>query len=281
MKGLLKLAAGFGLLAGLVFLERRRPLRREKESKLRRVARNMVVAAMGAITIRFIESPVLYPLAEKIQKKRWGLLQLLRLPKIVERLAMLALLDYTLYLQHVLHHRVQFLWRFHAVHHVDLDLDASTALRFHFGEILLSIPYRIAQLLLIGVDPNTLAIWQRFLLLSIMFHHSNLRLPPAIEDRLVHVIVTPRMHGIHHSSAPEDQNSNWSGGLTMWDALHGTLRLGIPQSEIDIGVRGFSRPEQVILPKIISQPFRHEPAVHAFLSAEETMRSPGGEERYN
>lgn len=89
------------------------------------------------------------------------------------------------------------------MYHVDLDLDASTALRFHFGEILLSIPYRIAQILPIGVDPDTLSIWQRFVLLSIVFHHSNLRLSRAIEDRLAHVIVTLRMHGIHHSSAPE------------------------------------------------------------------------------
>src|SRR5258708_3153056 len=107
-----------------------------------------------------------------VKKKRWGLLKQRRLPRIVETLAALALLDYTLYLQHVLHHRVPLLWRFHAVHHLDLDLDASTALRFQFGEIALSVPYRIAQVLLIGVDPLSLIMWQTFLLLSIMFHHA-------------------------------------------------------------------------------------------------------------
>src|SRR5260370_27741700 len=143
-----------------------------------------------------------------VEKKHWGLLKQFRLPRVFETLAALALLDYTLYLQHVLHHRVPLLWRFHAVHHVDLDLDASTALRFHFGEIALSVPYRVAQARLIGVDSQSLIAWQTFLLLSIMFHHSNLRLPKPIEDCLVRVIVTPRMHGIHHSDQPENQNSN-------------------------------------------------------------------------
>jgi sterol desaturase/sphingolipid hydroxylase (fatty acid hydroxylase superfamily) len=100
-----------------------------------------------------------------------------------------------------------------------------------------------------------------------MFHHSNLRLAKAIEDRLVRVIVTPRMHGIHHSNTAEHQNSNWSGGFTIWDAIHGTLNLGVPQEQIEIGVTGFNRPEQVNLPKIFIQPFRDEPVVRAFLDA--------------
>jgi sterol desaturase/sphingolipid hydroxylase (fatty acid hydroxylase superfamily) len=272
MKGLLKLLAGIGLLGGLLVFERRRPLRVEKEFKLRRVTRNLAVAAMGAVTIHFVESPILYPLAKRVAIRRWGLVKLFQLPRIIEFSIAMVLLDYTLYLQHVLHHRVPLLWRFHAVHHVDLDLDTSTALRFHFGEIALSVPYRIAQVFVIGVDPRSLIIWQTFLLLSIMFHHSNLRLPNWIEDRLVRVIVTPPMHGIHHSNEPENQNSNWSGGLTIRDALHRTLRLGLPQEEIDIGVEGFNRSEQVTLPEIVTLPFRDEPRLRAFVEAENTTK---------
>lgn len=267
MKGILKIAGLLGLLSGFIWLEHRWPLRREKESKARRNARNLAVAMLGAFTLHFGESPILYPLAKRVQERRWGLLKWLPLPRALEILTAVLLLDYTHYLQHVLHHRVPLLWRFHAVHHVDLDLDASTALRFHFGEIALSVPYRVAQVLLIGVDPQSLFAWQTFVLFSILFHHSNLRLPKAVEDRLVRIVVTPRMHGIHHSREPQDQNSNWSGGLTIWDALHGTLNLGIPQHEINIGVPGFERPEQVTLPKILTQPFRDEPAVRAFLEA--------------
>jgi sterol desaturase/sphingolipid hydroxylase (fatty acid hydroxylase superfamily) len=265
MKGLLKIVGFAGILGGIFFLERRRPLRSETESKLRRNERNLAVAALGTLTVHFAESPVIYPLAKLVERRRWGLVKLLKLPRMAEVIAAVLLLDYTLYLQHVLHHRVPILWRFHAVHHVDLDLDASTALRFHFGEIALSIPYRIAQVLLIGVDPQVLLGWQTFLLVSILFHHSNVQLPKSVENRLVRFIVTPRMHGIHHSNEPENQNSNWSGGLTLWDALHGSLNLGIPQQELEIGLKGFERPEQVTLPKILVQPFHEDAAIRAFL----------------
>ena len=267
MKGFLKIAGLLGLLGGLVVLEHRRPLRAENESKPRRNIRNLAVAALGAATLHFVESPVLYPLAKKVHERRCGLLKWLRLPRALELVAGVLLLDYSHYIQHVLHHRVPLLWRFHAVHHVDLDLDASTALRFHFGEIAISVPYRATQVLLIGVDPHSLLTWQALTLFSILFHHSNIRLPKSIEDRLVRLIVTPRMHGIHHSNEPQNQNSNWSGGLTIWDALHGTLNLGVLQDKIDIGIRGFERLDQVTLPKVLTQPFRDVPAVRAFLEA--------------
>jgi len=265
MKGFFKIVGLLTVVGGLAVLEHRRPLRASKESKARRNARNLTVATLGALTLHFAESPVLYPLATRVQKRRWGLLKWLHLPRVLETAAAVLLLDYTHYIQHVLHHRIPFLWRFHAVHHVDLDLDTSTALRFHFGEISISVPYRVAQVLLIGVDPRSLITWQTLTLFSILFHHSNLRLPKAVEDRLVRFVVTPRMHGIHHSNDPRNQNSNWSGGLTLWDALHRTLNLGIPQQEVEIGVKGFDRPEQVTLPKILTQPFHDEPAVRAFL----------------
>ena len=129
------------------------------------------------------------------------------------------------------------------------------------------MPYRVTQVLLIGVDPHSLLTWQALTLFSILFHHSNIRLPKSVEDRLVRLIVTPRMHGIHHSNEPQNQNSNWSGGLTIWDVLHGTLNLGVLQDKIDIGIRGFERLDQVTLPKVLTQPFRDVPAVRAFLEA--------------
>jgi sterol desaturase/sphingolipid hydroxylase (fatty acid hydroxylase superfamily) len=163
----------------------------------------------------------------------------LRLPVWMETILALALMDYTLYAWHVLAHRVPFLWRFHLVHHEDVDLDVSTGLRFHIGEIVLGAPYRAAQILLIGVSPLTLSIWQTVMLVSIAFHHSNIKLPSNIERKLVRFVVTPRMHGIHHSIVPEEQNSNWSSGLSIWDRLHRTMRLNVPQSEIVIGIPAY------------------------------------------
>jgi sterol desaturase/sphingolipid hydroxylase (fatty acid hydroxylase superfamily) len=167
-------------------------------------------------------------------------------------------MDYTLYVWHVLTHRVPFLWRFHVVHHADLDLSATTALRFHFAEMLLSVPWRAAQVLLLGIGPRTLSCWQKATLAEIVFHHSNLRLPVRVERHLVRLIVTPRMHGIHHSTVREETDSNWSSGLTVWDWLHGTLLLDVPQQDIDIGVPAWRDPKELTLPTLAAMPFREQ-----------------------
>jgi sterol desaturase/sphingolipid hydroxylase (fatty acid hydroxylase superfamily) len=242
----------FGLLT---WLERRRPLRREVEPKLTRTARNLVVAGIGAVALQLTERPVALELAALIERHNLGLLKLLRLPVWLEIALAVALLDYTLYVWHVLTHKVPFLWRFHVAHHVDLDLDASTALRFHFGELALSVPWRAAQLIIIGVSPIAYSTWQILVFLSIMFHHSNVELPISLERWLNRLIVTPRMHGIHHSIVREETNSNWSSGLTIWDRLHGTLRLNVPQDKITIGVPAYRGPEDVELLKILPMPF--------------------------
>jgi len=245
----------FGLLA---WLERRRPLRRPVEPKLRREARNLGVAAAGALALRLAEKPVVGPLAALVERRRWGLLKLRELPTWLEVPLAVLLLDYTLYLWHVLTHRRPWLWRFHVVHHLDLDLDASTALRFHFAELVMSVPWRAAQVLLLGVSPLSLSAWQTLLLVSILFHHSNVRLPAGVERRLVALVVTPRMHGIHHSTVREETDSNWSSGLTLWDRLHGTLRLDVAQREIVVGVPAYRDPREVTLAEILKLPFGAE-----------------------
>jgi sterol desaturase/sphingolipid hydroxylase (fatty acid hydroxylase superfamily) len=266
MKNFFRVALSLGMLAALVLLERKRPLRRERESKLQRNSRNLVVASLAALTAQFLESPVIRPLASVVERRKLGLLKRLNLPRPLEILAAVILMDYTLYIWHIWTHRVPLLWRFHAVHHVDLDLDASTALRFHFGELAVSVPYRAAQVVLIGVDPEALSCWQMFLSLSILFHHSNVRLPHDFESALSWLLVTPRMHGIHHSNGPADANSNWSSGLACWDRLHRTFRFDAPpQGQIRIGVKGIDTEDRVRLPEILLQPFRDVPEVNAFL----------------
>jgi sterol desaturase/sphingolipid hydroxylase (fatty acid hydroxylase superfamily) len=244
-----------GAFAALVWLERRRLLRREVEHKLARTARNLAVAGIGAVALRLTESPVALGLAALVERHDLGLLNLVRLPMWLETTLAIVLLDYTLYVWHVLTHKVPFLWRFHLVHHVDLDLDASTALRFHFGELAISVPWRAAQVIIIGVSPLAYLTWQTFVFLSILFHHSNVELPISLERWLNRLIVTPRMHGIHHSIVREETNSNWSSGLTIWDRLHGTLRLNVPQDEVTIGVPAYRKPEDVELLKILAMPF--------------------------
>ena len=252
LAGGLAVAGWFGVL---LWLERRSALRQEVEPKPVRDARNLAVAAAGAVVVQAVEMPIVRRLASLVERRRWGLVPRLRLPRSLETALAVVLMDYTLYLWHVLTHRVPFLWRFHQVHHTDRDLDASTALRFHFGELGISVAFRSAQVAAIGTTPGALALWQNLLMLSILFHHSNVRLPLDLERRLARIVVTPRLHGIHHSTKAEEVSSNWSSGLTVWDWLHGTLRTDVPQDEIRIGVEGFDSPEQVTLPKILSLPF--------------------------
>jgi sterol desaturase/sphingolipid hydroxylase (fatty acid hydroxylase superfamily) len=245
----------------LNFLERRRPLRRHAESKLRREARNLALGAGSAVFIQLAEVPAILALCRVVESRHWGMLQVLSLPRWFEIPAALILMDYTFYLWHILLHRVPLLWRFHVVHHADLDMDSSTALRFHFGEELFSAPWRAAQAVLIGLTPLTFSIWQAAFLVSILFHHSEVTLPIDWERRLNRFIVTPRMHAIHHSIVREETESNWSSGLSLWDRLHRTLRLNVPQAEISIGVPAWRDPHAVTLPNILRMPFQPLPPV--------------------
>jgi sterol desaturase/sphingolipid hydroxylase (fatty acid hydroxylase superfamily) len=251
-----------GTFVILTVLERRRPLRDAHESKWRRLCRNLAFAGVAAATVNMLERPIVEPLASVVERRRWGLLHVRRLPRRLQLALAVVLLDYTLYIWHVLVHRVPWLWRFHLVHHVDLDLDASTALRFHFGELALSIPWRAAQIVAIGVTPDALALWQNALLISIVFHHSNVKLPIGLERAVSRLFVTPRMHGIHHSMAPDDMNSNWSSGLTVWDLLHGTLRVNVAQREIAIGVAAFRNPDEVTFGRALELPFVRQRPSH-------------------
>jgi sterol desaturase/sphingolipid hydroxylase (fatty acid hydroxylase superfamily) len=251
-------AVVFGTFAALVVLESLRPLRPSVEPKPRRVARNLGLAGVGAAVLSVLQAPLLVPAAQWARHEHLGLLNRVGLPRAAEIAAAVLLLDYTLWHWHWLTHRVPFLWRFHLVHHVDLDLDASTALRFHFGELALSVPYRLAQVVVIGADPFAVALWQLLLLASILFHHSNLRLPAGLERVLVRVVVTPRMHGIHHSDYENETNSNWSSLLSAWDYLHGTLVLSVPQRAIAVGVPTYRDPRQLTFGKVLSMPFRRQ-----------------------
>ncbi len=266
----MKRAPGAAWISGLIFvggfclllwLEGRRPLRRAVESKLRRSAKNLSLAAVSVVALQVTERPLIASLTRKVEQRRWGLLNQLSVTGWLEVSLAVALMDYTLYLWHVLMHRWPSLWRLHLPHHVDLDLDASTALRFHFSELVVSAGWRAGQVALIGVSPRAYSAWQRLLMLSILFHHSNVELPIKLERWLSRIIVTPRLHGIHHSMVRDETDSNWSSGLTLWDWLHGTLKLNVPQQAITIGVPAYRQTEDVSFCKIIAMPFGTQPPI--------------------
>jgi sterol desaturase/sphingolipid hydroxylase (fatty acid hydroxylase superfamily) len=263
-------SVAFGLVVGTLYIvERLRPLRRRQEPGPGRIARNLVIGALAGATTAASEWPVVAPVQQLAERRRLGLLRYLPMPPALRIVVGFLLLDYTLYVWHRLNHRVPFLWRFHAVHHIDLDLDSTTGVRFHFGELALAAAFRATQVLLLGVDRGTLAIWQQMLVLSVIFHHSNLELPIAIERRLVPFVVTPRMHGIHHSTRSAETDSNYSSLLSWWDRLHRSLTLNVPQASVTIGIPGFSQPADVTLTASLALPFRRDPRLSARWRARE------------
>jgi sterol desaturase/sphingolipid hydroxylase (fatty acid hydroxylase superfamily) len=250
-----------GWIVTLLWLERRRALRRNVDSKIVRDIRNLAIAAGAGMVMQGLEAPVAFRLARAAEVKRRGVVQRLPFPPIVRGLISIVLLDYTLYLWHVLTHRVPFLWRFHQVHHGDREMDASTALRFHFGEIAISVIFRIGQVVFIGPSRMSFALWQMFLMICILFHHSNVRLRIAFERRLARLVITPRLHGIHHSIAIDQMNANWSSGLTVWDWLHRTLLTEVPQQDIVIGVANRSSDADQELAQLLALPFKEDAPV--------------------
>ena len=242
----------------VLWFERRRALRPRVEPTVDHSARNLVFAGLSAAVVHLVEMPVVMPLAQRAEQRGWGLIRRLPLPSGLRDALAIVLMDYTLYLWHRLVHRVSWLWRLHLVHHVDLDLDATTGLRFHFLEIAASVPWRAAQVVVIGPSPRALMAWQTMSLACIVFHHSNAALPLAVERPLARLLVTPRMHGIHHSVVRSETDSNYSSGLSIWDWLHGTLRLNVAQESIEIGVPAYRDPREVGLASVLLLPVTHD-----------------------
>lgn len=246
------------VFGAMLLFERLRPLRRTVEPKLRRVVRNLTTGGIALAVATALQTPVLIPVSRWATAHHVGLLNVVALPVFANLVLAILLLDYTLWVWHWATHRVPFLWRFHLVHHVDRDLDSSTGLRFHFGEQALSVIYRAAQIVIIGVSPLALWTWQLLLFASILFHHANIELPIAWERRLICILVTPRMHGIHHSNQFNESDSNWSSLLSWWDYLHGTAVLSVPQSDVVIGVPAYQNVADATLGQILLLPFRRQ-----------------------
>ncbi|MFN3652813.1 MAG: sterol desaturase family protein [Armatimonadota bacterium] len=245
----------FGLFLFFLLLETWRPLRRRVQPRLERLLTNGALAATATLLLRLVLIPVVVWVAALAEREGWGLLHLVRLPAPVEWLAGLLLLDFTIWVWHYLNHVVPFLWRFHHVHHTDLDLDVSTAVRFHFGELLLSVGWRCGQVLLIGAAPLLVLAWEIVQEAATEFHHSNWRLPARLERALNWVVVTPRMHGIHHSIVERETNSNWGVIFSWWDRLLRTLRLDVPQDAITIGVPAYRDPSELTFLSLLRMPF--------------------------
>jgi sterol desaturase/sphingolipid hydroxylase (fatty acid hydroxylase superfamily) len=248
--------AAFG--AGLFLLERLVPLRGNVRTLLGRLVVNVAFSGLALGAAMLLVKPAVAASFGRLSDAPFGLVQWVALPPLLGAALAFLLMDLSFYYWHQLNHRVPVLWRFHNVHHMDPDLDVTTALRFHFGELALSAGFRIVQILVIGVSPWTYAVYEAVFQANTLFHHSNVRLPIRLERPLNRLLVTPRMHGIHHSQVEREANSNYGVVFPWWDRLHRTLGLDVPQSAITIGVPGYAEPGDNRLWSALLHPFRRQ-----------------------
>lgn len=216
--GLWLAAAAIG---GLLLAERLRPKRVRTQAEPARTLTNMALGAMSLAVVGGVQRPLAEPIAARVVARRQGLAQALGGPAWQRDLVAMLLLDWSMYHWHVATHRVPWLWRLHRVHHIDGDMDASTALRFHALDMAISVPLRLAQVRFFGVSPRALAVWEGFFFASVLFHHADIDVPG--DDRLALLFTTPGMHDIHHRADPASLDSNFSAGISFWDRLHGTF----------------------------------------------------------
>jgi sterol desaturase/sphingolipid hydroxylase (fatty acid hydroxylase superfamily) len=244
------------LFVALLLLQWRFPLRRQHFSVLHRLVRNFVLSIPGFAIARLAMLPIPIAIAFWARERHIGLMNWLELPTWAVVIATFLLMDYAYWWWHWAMHMVPVFWRFHNVHHTDLDLDVSTAARFHFGEMILSIGFLSLAVALFGIGPIMLVVFFITFEAATLFHHSNWRLPIGIERVLNLILVTPRMHGIHHSIVQRETNSNWGTMFCWWDKLHGTLRLDVPQDAITVGVAAYREENELTLGKLFALPFR-------------------------
>jgi len=211
-----------GLLCLFMTLEHFWPRKARVMTRITRWGTNLGMTIVNTVAIRLMEPVTAILAAGYAAQKGWGLFNLIELPQWAELLLAVILLDLAIYAQHVITHKVPLLWRLHKVHHVDRDIDTSTALRFHPLEIALSMLYKVGLVFLLGPAAIAILIFEAVLNGSAMFNHSNLSLPKSVDRVLRLVIVTPDMHRVHHSVYPDETNSNYGFSLSLWDRLFGT-----------------------------------------------------------
>lgn len=169
-------------------------------------------------------------------------------------IADILVLDMLIYWWHRLNHEIPFLWRFHEVHHLDEFLDVSSAVRFHFGEVLLSAGARAVIIILLGIPFTSVIVFESLVILSALFHHSNLKLGEKLESALARVIVTPSIHWVHHHAIRADTDSNYATLFSWWDLVFRSRSATRRRADMKIGVE--NRSDEAVLPLIV-MPFRN------------------------
>ncbi|ERL54407.1 sterol desaturase family protein [Psychrobacter aquaticus] len=234
------------ILVIMMLMEYRYPARLSPIKSSTRWFANFGLVFAASITARLVVPIGLTAVAIYSQQNGIGLFNLIDLPHVVAIILSLLLLDIIIYWQHRLFHRVPLLWRLHRVHHADAHIDASTGLRFHPIEIVLSILIKLVSVIVLGVPAIAILIFEIMLNGLAMFNHANIRLPAAVEKPLRLVLITQVLHRIHHSQVVSETNSNYGFSVVWWDKFFDSYKSEAAKSdqELDIGLREYPEPKQ-------------------------------------
>jgi len=251
-----RLSFFLGVLAVMALWEVAAPRRRRDIPRLLRWSNNLGVVVLDTICVRLVFPVVAVGMALVAERHGWGLFNIVATPAWLAFTSSVLVLDLAIYLQHVMFHAVPALWRLHRMHHADLEFDVTTGLRFHPGEILLSMGIKLAVVVVLGPPAAAVLVFEVLLNATSMFNHSNVRLPAGLDRMLRLIVVTPDMHRVHHSIHPSETNSNFGFNLPWWDRLLGTYR---PQpreghEEMTIGIEQFRTRRDLWLDRMLIQP---------------------------
>ena len=238
-EGAIRMAAFGAMLALMAAWEVAAPRRRLSLPKGRRWFANLGITLLNVVMVRALFPTAAVGVALAAGERNWGLFNALTVPAPLAFVLSFIALDFVIWIQHIAFHRVPLLARLHRMHHVDLDFDVTTGLRFHPVEIVLSLLLKFAAVLALGAPAAAVLLFELALNLGSLFNHGNVRMPRAIDRALRWLVVTPDMHRVHHSIVPEEINSNYGFFLSWWDRLFGTYNAA-PRAGHDamtIGVR--------------------------------------------
>jgi sterol desaturase/sphingolipid hydroxylase (fatty acid hydroxylase superfamily) len=230
------------------------PYRKSSVSKARRWINNMTLTAFNTLILQLVFAGAAITTAAYVTEHQLGVLNLVPLPVWAKLLATVVFMDFMLYVWHLLNHEVPFLWRFHRVHHSDLNMDVSTATRFHVGELAISAVIKISLVFFLGASIIGVLIFESATVLCAQFHHSSLKVPGWFERIFWILFVPPSMHRIHHSVIIKERNTNYGTILSTWDRWLGTLLTNVDQSQISIGIGAYQKPDKLDLHHLLAMP---------------------------
>ncbi len=222
--------------------------------RIQRWPHNFIMIFIGSLAAKLIFPLGMGAISTYTKSIGLGLFNFFEIPFIIEILLSIFILDFAVYLQHLIFHKVHFLWRFHRVHHSDIDLDTTSALRFHPIEIIISLIYKCIWILAFGFSLESILIFEIILNFMAMFNHSNIYIPARLEKVLRIFIVTPQMHIIHHSVEQYESDTNYGFNFSFWDRALKTYSKKFTSSGM-IGNKRFRTSKEHNILEILKQPF--------------------------